>query len=68
MNYLSKLPSAISQLKMTYAILFFYLIVILLTTTIGYMIKNKQGVNYGIGVGLIVSILLWVNYGQKMAY
>ena len=67
MDMLSKLmdPNTYINLSMTYLILGIYLIVVLVTTTLGYVWKGKSGIDYGIAVGLVISIFLWFQFGKK---
>lgn len=68
MNMLSKLMDlkTYKQLFKTYQILAFYLVVILITTTLGYAWKGKSGIESGIVVGLVISTCMWFQYGKKM--
>ena len=67
MDMLSKLMdlNTYKNLSMTYFILGFYLVVVLITTTLGYVWKGKSGIDYGIAVGLVISTCLWFQYGKK---
>ena len=65
MNMLSKLMNLFKNLSMTYFILGFYLVVVLVTTTLGYAWKGKSCIESGIAVGLVISIFLWFQFGKK---
>lgn len=50
-----------------YTVLVFYLIVMVVTGTIGYVVmKDKErGFSYGVYAGVAISAYLWFNYGKK---
>ena len=54
------------QLLPAYAVLVFYLVVMMVTGTLGYKFSKdkKNGFSYGIAVGAILSAYLWIQYGQ----
>lgn len=54
------------QLLPAYAVLVFYLVVIMVTGTVGYKFSKdkKNGFSYGIAVGAILSAYLWIQYGR----
>ena len=60
------LPQTIKDLLPAYAVLVFYLVVIMVTGTVGYKISEdkKNGFSYGIAVGAILSAYLWIQYGR----
>ena len=60
------LPQTIKDLLPAYAVLVFYLVVMMVTGTLGYKLSKdkKQGFSYGIAVGAILSVYLWITYGQ----
>ena len=51
-----------------YSALLFYLVVMVVTSTLGYTINKKDGFTYGLVFGVAVSLVLWFQYGRKMAY
>ena len=59
-TYVSLLPA--------YKVLLFYCVVLLVTSTVGHTLDKKNGFTYGLVVGMVVSLYLWVNYGKKMSY
>ena len=52
------------KLLPAYQILFFYLVVMMVTSTLGYVNDNKNG----LFIGMIISLFLWNKYGRSMAY
>ena len=60
------LPQTIKDLLPAYAVLVFYLVVMMVTGTLGYKLSKdkKNGFSYGIAVGAILSVYLWITYGQ----
>ena len=48
-------------------IILFYAILMMITGYIGYKINKKNGYKYGLISGLTLSIVLWQQYGKKMA-
>ena len=51
-----------------YMALVFYFVVMVVTSTLGYTIDKKDGFTYGLVFGVVVSLVLWFQYGRKMAY
>ncbi len=51
-----------------YMALVFYFVVMVVTSTLGYTIDKKDGFTYGLVFGVAVSLVLWFQYGRKMAY
>ena len=49
-------------------IMFFYAILsYVISPALGFfLMKNKMGITYGIIIGSILSVLLWLQYGQKL--
>jgi hypothetical protein len=47
-------------------IILFYAFLIMITGYIGYNINKKNGYEYGLIVGLTLSITLWRQFGKKM--
>ena len=56
------------DLQSHYVILWFYMFVVFITSTIGHVLDKKDGFTYGMIVGFVVSLVLWFQYGKKMAY
>ena len=56
------------DLQSHYVILLFYMFVVFITSTIGHVLDKKDGFTYGMIVGFVVSLVLWFQYGKKMAY
>ena len=56
------------DLQNHYLILWFYMVVIFITSTVGHVLDKKDGFTYGMIVGFVVSLILWFQYGKKMAY
>ena len=56
------------SLQKHYFILWFYLFIVFITSTIGYVIDKKDGFTYGLVIGFILSIILWYQFGRKMVY
>jgi hypothetical protein len=56
------------DLQSHYVILWFYMFVVFITSTIGHVLDKKDGFTYGMIVGFVVSMILWFQYGKKMAY
>ena len=57
-----------TKLLPAYKILFFYLLVMIVTSTLGYANDKKNGFTDGLFMGMIVSLFLWSKYGREMAY
>ena len=56
------------KLMPAYKILFFYLLVMIVTSTLGYVNDKKNGFTDGLFMGMIVSLFLWIKYGRSMSY
>ncbi len=56
------------NLKKHYLILWFYFLVIFVTSTVGYVMDKQNGFTHGMIVGFIVSLILWNQYGRSMVY
>lgn len=57
-----------SQLLILFSIMFFYaLLTFFIFPYIGYLLMNKSktGIIYGMIIGFIISIVLWINVGNK---
>lgn len=69
MNNLSQLLSLSFYKKLipTFQILVFYLVVLMVTVSVGFATMGKPGIDYGIVGGVVVSGFLWVQYGKSMA-
>ena len=50
-----------------YQILFFYLVVMMVTSTLGYVNDKKNGFTDGLFIGMILSLFLWNKYGRSMS-
>lgn len=48
-------------------IILFYAILIMVTSFVGYKWKGNKGFNWGMVIGLVLSVFLWMNYGRKLA-
>lgn len=59
--------NTLKKLIPAYKVLVFYLLVLMVTGTIGYVFsKEKQsGFSYGMYVGVAISAYLWLNYGKN---
>ena len=55
-------------LKKHYMILWFYMFVIFITSTVGHVMDKQNGFTYGMVIGFLVSMVLWFQYGRTMAY
>ena len=59
--------SSNDQTTLAMIMLFYAILSYVISPGLGYLLmKNKEGITYGIILGSIVSILLWFQYGQKM--
>ena len=59
--------SSSDQTTLAMIMLFYALIAYVITPGLGYfLLKKKDGITYGIIIGSILSILLWLQYGQKL--
>ena len=56
------------SLQKHYIILWFYLFVVFITSTVGHVIDKKDGFTYGLVIGFIISIILWYQFGKEMVY
>ena len=70
MEGLEKLMSGDLYKKLfpTYQILVFYLLVLVVTVTVGYAVMDRPGLDYGLVSGVVVSGFLWFQYGRHMAF
>jgi len=70
MELLSELMNMKTYKKLipAYKILFFYLLVMIVTSTIGYVNDKTNGFTDGLFMGIIISLFLWNKYGRSMAY
>ena len=57
-----------TSLKKHYLILWFYFAIIFITSTVGHVMDKKSGFTNGLIFGFVVSLILWLTYGQKMVY
>jgi len=54
------------KLLPTYQIMLFYCIVMIICSTIGYVLLKRHGVSNGFMIGVIISVVMWFQYGSKM--
>ena len=54
------------NLQYHYMILWFYMILIFITSTLGHVLDKKEGFTYGMIIGFVISLVLWFQYGKKM--
>ena len=59
--------SDLKVLKTAYGILLFYAILMMVSATFGWYFGGPDGFTNGYIVGIIISIALWLGYGEKMA-
>lgn len=52
----------------TFKILAFYLLVLLVTVSVGYAVMGREGLDYGLVAGVVISGALWFQYGRDMAF
>ena len=57
-------PKIYTQLKDVYMVILFYTLVIGASVTVGYAWSHKAGVHQGLMAGLVISAILWFQYGQ----
>ena len=53
--------------KIAYSILVFYGILAIITAAVGNYFMPKGGFSVGYLVGVVISIVLWLSVGKKMA-
>ena len=54
------------SLQKHYLILWFYLFIVFLTSTIGHVIDKQNGFTRGMIIGFLLSVILWYQFGRKM--
>jgi len=54
------------SLQKHYIILWFYLFIVFITSTIGHIIDKQNGFTHGMIIGFIISVILWYQFGRKM--
>ncbi len=59
--------SDLKPLTTAYGILLFYTLVMIIAATLGWYYGGPDGFTNGYVVGVIISIILWFTYGEKMA-
>ena len=59
--------SHLTKLKMAYGILLFYTVLMIISATIGWYYGGPDGFTNGYIIGIIISLVLWFTYGEKMA-
>ena len=52
----------------TFQIIIFYALVMMVTSTLGFVLFKKDGAVHGLAVGAVVSLFLWYQYGKDMSY
>ena len=57
----------VKNLWPAYQILFFYFIIVIVTSTLGYLYDKQHGFDDGHYIGIIISLFLWNKYGRSMA-
>ena len=57
----------VKKLWPAYQILFFYFIIVIVTSTLGYLYDKQHGFDDGHYIGIIISLFLWNKYGRSMA-
>jgi hypothetical protein len=55
-------------LQKHYLILWFYMFVIFITSTVGHVMDKQNGFTNGMIFGFILSMILWFQYGRTMVY
>ena len=60
--------SLYKKLMPSFQILVFYLLVLMVSVSVGYAQMGKDGVDYGLVAGVVISTFLWFQYGKKMAF
>ena len=55
------------QLMPTFKILVFYLLVVMVSASVSVAYMGKDELDKGLLAGSVVSVVLWVQYGKKMA-
>jgi len=57
-------PQIYKQMKQVYMVIFFYALVVALSGTVGYAVSHKDGLHQGLIAGVVISAILWYQYGQ----
>lgn len=55
----------LKKLQMAYAVLVFYAVLTIATSTLGYKMDNKNGFTKGYLAGTAISLALWFQVGKK---
>ena len=58
--------STYETLVPAYKLLVFYFVVMFITSTVGYTLDKTNGFTYGLVTGVVVSLVLWFQFGKKM--
>jgi len=59
--------SDFDKLRIGYMVLVFYTVIMIATATIGYSMDKKDGFTNGYIAGLVISLVLWFNYGKQIS-
>ena len=67
---LSKLLDVSLYKKMwpTFQIIIFYALVMMVTSTLGFVLFKKDGGVHGLAVGAVLSLFLWYQFGKDKSY
>ena len=52
----------------TFQIILFYALVMMVTSTLGFVLFQKDGGVHGLAFGALLSLALWYKYGKDMSY
>ena len=52
----------------SYLVLLFYFLIICVTSYIGATMKGFRGFDYGLVIGLVISVSLWFTIGRRYAF
>jgi hypothetical protein len=52
----------------TFQIILFYALVMMVTSTLGFVLFKKDGAVHGLALGAVLSLYLWYQYGKDMSY
>ena len=55
------------KLRTGYMVLVFYTIIMIAAATIGYNMDKKDGFTNGYIAGIVISLVLWFNYGKQIS-
>lgn len=57
----------LKKYQQAYLILLFYFVLMVVGATVGHQFDKKDGFTYGYLAGIVVSVVLWFQYGKKMS-